>query len=293
MGRTIALVVLVVSLAVHLQAAADENQVTNGSAQHRDARTMQSAERQAIFAEVLRSGEARIYSESTSHSAHSWGLDLCGNVETLAIVGSVAALWPHRLGWIDALDIASSSLVESGRINELDEKLFGRDAIYGAKLWDSPSLLKNLALLSRVSESQSLYVTIYTKRADNEFLKLVARLRASHSVELRDLSELPSTTGRVAGTVVDLAGEPIRAANVNIFTRGGRHICDAGTNERGEFALDGLPHVSYRIDAAVMLPSGLNLVRLVQSEPVDAEPGDENVRMVVDTDALQESTRRP
>ena len=302
MRLAVSLAMIAVSLLVGLRGVSgEENRPPKQSRPQLDAQQSRDAEREAIFDEVMKSGAARIFCETVPHSKHSWGLDIqAGCNEWLkAFCNPVHLLCPPRPPrWTDLLDIAVFVSTEAiqPQIGQLDEALFGRDATYEAILWDSPSLPKNLELLSRLPELSTL--SVYTNRKDEELLPLIRKIHVT-AAALHDLAELGRHDASVSGVVVDPRGTPVPGGWVTINTRSGRHVCALGLNDAGEFRANSLPRVPYRIKACGF-PSSLSWfdswlgdgVEATASAPVDAKPGDKNVRIVLDVAAVPKKPRR-
>jgi hypothetical protein len=189
---------------------------------------------------------------------------------------------PHRLGAMDVIFLAAPTLEGySFRLMEFDEALFGRDEDCTVDLLDSPSLVTNLELVSRLPSLRKL--TVYTKRRDDQFLAAVGKVKASAGVRLRDPSELARKSGLVMGTVVDSNGKPVAGATVMIYSRVGEPVVGSWTRDNGVFWEYNIRAVPYRIEAFAP-PSWFAAAdsKVASSEPVNAEPGDKNVRLVID-----------
>ena len=234
--------------------SANENSAATQSRPRPDVQKPRDAEREEIFHEIMTSGAVQIYGRAVSHSTTFLGLGLVAGKASL-----------------------------------------GRDTAYDVVLWDSPSLQKNLELLSRLPELATL--SIYTNRKD-DVLPLIRKIHVT-VVTIQDFSELHNHDGTVSGIVVDRQGKPVHGGSVTISTPSGRHLCGVGLNGAGEFAVGGLPSVPYRLCACGTPASpswfggwlGGGLVAR-QSDPVNANPGDRNVRIVLDVaDASTKSNR--
>ena len=222
---------------------------------------------------------------AVSHSKHSWGLDLVAASDRLEAFCATNLLCPpHPLGWSDLTDIAVIGLTQAirPRIDQIDGALFGRDAAYEVTLWDSPSLRKNLELLSRLPELSTLL--IYTDRKDNEVWPLIRKVHVT-DFAVHDLAELGSHDASVSGIVVDRRGGPVHGGWVTISSRTGRELCSIGLNDDGKFTANGLPSVAYQLHACGVPSSSSSLdvflgrgVEVKESEPVDAKPGDKAAR---------------
>jgi hypothetical protein len=201
-------------------------------------------------------------------------------VQYLCTLAELASHCPHRLGAIDLLSLAAPTLDDFSSLDELDGAIFGRDECCTVELWDAPSLLANLELVNRLAELQK--VTVYTKRTDAQFLKALRKINASDGVKQRDPADRALKSGQVRGIVVDADGKPVAGATVMIRSRSGEPLVGSWTNDEGLFFEVNIRSVPYRIEAFAP-PSWFagSDSKVASSEPVDAKPGNEIVRLVV------------
>ena len=140
-------------------------------------------------------------------------------IEWLRMIGEAANVLPHRLGWTDAIYLASVLLDEQPYLKDtICDGLFGRVAVYELTLWDVPrdTTLKNLQLLSRLPKYDNLGVRILTDHPDKQLFEATKSLAVRCDLEECDLSGLATTGGRVAGTVLDLQGKPVEGATIAV-----------------------------------------------------------------------------
>jgi hypothetical protein len=126
-------------------------------------------------------------------------------------------------------------------------------------------------------------VTVYTKRTDEPFLKAVGRLKVFGVVKQRDPADRAQKSGQVRGVVVDSNGKPVAGATVMIRSRNGETVIGSWTNDDGIFSECEIRSVPYRIEAFAP-PSWFAAPdsKVASSEPIDAQPGDANIRLVID-----------
>jgi len=144
----------------------------------------EEAERKAIFDTLLATGSAKVtcftvswWEKSSGHRLHEdlfdLGQDLCD------LAGLYCNWCPHRMGWVDVLYLASAPafLEENSlrnRLRHFELTLFGRAPQYHVLLWDSPSLLSNVELLSRCPDLWG--VTIEPTQLDGRVLQAIKKL---------------------------------------------------------------------------------------------------------------------
>jgi hypothetical protein len=186
--------------------------------------------------------------------------------------------FPHRLGAMDLVPLAAPMLSDYSRLMELDEALFGHDEDCTVELWESRSLMKNLELLTRLHEVHKL--TVYTKRTDAKFSVAVRKVKVSGGLRLLDPAERAKKSGFVMGTVVDLNGKPVPWATVMIYARNGEPISGTCANDDGIFWDIHIRNVPYRMEA--FAPPSHGADKVASSQPVNAESGEKEVRLVID-----------
>ena len=258
--------------------AAAEGKAAPHRAQRPPISLEQHPECDTVIAELHKSGAAAV-------SIRRWTRGQCFSsssewVEPLRLACSLAELasyCPHRLGAIDLMSLAAPTMDVP---SYLDETLFGCEEDCTVELWDSPSLVANLELVSRLPELGQ--VTVYTKRTDEHFLKAVRRVKVSGGVKQRDPADRALKSGLVRGVVVDSNGKPVAGATVMIRSPSGEIVIGSWTNDDGIFSEWNIRNVPYRIEA--FAPPSWSAgpdSKVASSEPVNAKPG-ANVRLVID-----------
>lgn len=208
-------------------------------------------------------------------------------IEWLRTVGEVVHLIPHRLGWFDALHFSSVVLNERPDLRDtMSDALFGRISAYEMTLWDFPrdTTLKNLRLLSRLPKFDNLGVRILTDHPDKQLLEATTQIRVHCDLAVCDLSGLATKGGRVAGTVVDSQGKSVEGATIVVRGRDGKPISHTNTTDmQGHFTIGDMPRVPYRVSAHHPSPWVASPGDPVaSSDSANAEPGDSEVRIVLD-----------
>jgi hypothetical protein len=285
MRLVIRLALIATSLLLGLQASleamsADESTTTPPLPQARFIWSTQHAEYNAVLNDVDKSGAAWIYAGHWPRRTCFSDIpsDVMQPAQIACALAHLLCYCPHRLGLLDAMSLAAPAIA---RPWELDEALFGRDEQFAVELTDSPSLVINLELLSRLPGLAGL--AVYTKRTDHQFLEAVRKVKVSVPVTLRDPAELAKKSGRVRGSVVDANGKPVAYATVMIRTRDGVPIVGSWTNDDGIFIEFRIRKAPYRIEAFAPPPflASANS-KVASSGPVNAESGDGDVRLVID-----------
>ncbi|MHB1033827.1 MAG: hypothetical protein ACYC35_02460 [Pirellulales bacterium] len=144
------------------------------------------AQREAIFHAILATGAARVSCERASRWAAYRGQTLHEDLAPLRLLSDLATYCPHQDGVPALLCALAAMLDDPARVERLEEALVGCDPGYCVELRDSPSLLKNVELLSRLPSLSC--VTIKTKKVDDRLLQAVKKLPVQHL-------ELDATTG--------------------------------------------------------------------------------------------------
>ena len=267
-------------------ASAEEKTGTAQHGQHPYNSLEQHPECDGIIAKLDKSGSATV-SIGWWPAQRLFTSDAVEPVRQVCSLAELASYWPHRLGAIDLLAFAAPTLDDNPCLTDFDETLFGRDEDCSVELWDSPSLLANLELVSRLPESALRIVTVYTTRSDEPFLKAVRRIKVPHGVRLRTPADREKKSGSIFGVVVDSNGKPVNGATVIIRAPNGEIVIGSWTCCRGQFWEFNIRNVPYRIEAFAP-PSRFasSDSKVASSEPVDAKPGDRNVRLVINPTRL-------
>lgn len=138
---------------------------------------------------------------------------------------------------------------------------------------------------SGIEADREIYLRVnhasYTDAGSRGYFKVAAGEQFEH-----EPMEIQPRVAFVSGTVIDPDGNPVEHATVSVSRRGGGSISGAWQREPtgpdGRFRIDGLPNESLQVMAYIRAPEGTKDHSIHFPAYVDAEPGDDNVRIVLD-----------